>query len=261
MSSFFAIGDVHGRYDLLTGLLKKWEADYRGHRLVFLGDYIDRGPDAFKVVSLVKELTEIQDAIALKGNHEDFALNYFQGKWFNKNDIWFYGGNGGQKTVASYGREMKLYGHGKFFEAFSRSYHADWMKALPLNYETDEVWFSHAPIPKKELIPFRSGKPVDYRIDNDSNVWTFHGNYGVKEGEEAMDHGKLAVCGHVHALREGILVPRVYRDPGKDYDKIVYADTGCGCWEGAPLTGIIVEDGVYKGYVQEKPRALASLPE
>lgn len=250
MTKWFIISDVHGRYDLLTGLLKKWESEFSGHRLAFLGDMVDRGPDSFQTVDTIKKLTK-KGAIALLGNHEAMMLDYFHNKWVDKNDIWMY--NGGGKTVDSYGKATKLYGHAKFFEAFSKT-HAKWMEKLPLNYEDDELWLSHAPIPKAEYWS-RNSRHRDYRIDKWACTWTYHGENGGTEESVAMDHGKLAVCGHVHALREGILLPRVYGDPVKP--KIVYADTGCGCWEGAPLSAIIVEGGEYKGFIQESPELVS----
>lgn len=254
MNRWFIVGDIHGRYDLLAGLLKKWEREFPDHRLAFLGDYIDRGPDAFKVISTVKELTEKKGAVAVLGNHECFMLDYYNGKIVNRNDIWFYGGNGGQKTLKSYEREMRLYGHSRFFESFGKSGHADWVRKLPLYYEDEELWLSHAPIPAEKYTD-NDERKLDYRINRPACVWTYHGEYGATEESIARDHGKLAVCGHVHALREGILVPRVY---GK---KIIYADTGCGCWEGAPLSAVIVEGGKYKGFVQEAPPVASWLKE
>ena len=71
----YAIGDVHGRYDLLVALHAQIMEDSKQfdeiNTIVMLGDYIDRGPDSNKVVIFVRALTEKGEAIALKGNHED----------------------------------------------------------------------------------------------------------------------------------------------------------------------------------------------
>jgi len=257
MSKYIAIGDIHGRMDLLKNLLGQIKADKRlkDHRLVFLGDMIDRGPQSFEVVDAVKKLVE-EGAIALVGNHENMMLDYFRNKWVDKEDLWMY--NGGGKTVTSYGDATKLYGHSKFFEAFSRT-HAKWVGKLPLNYETDEVWFSHAPIPKDEWWARQSREDKNFRVDRWACTWTYHGEVGATEASINRDLGKIAVYGHVHAVREGILIPRIYKAPGTNRIIAVYADTGSGCWPAAPLTGVKIEDGEYKGFLQAVPGPLSGL--
>lgn len=100
----FVIGDIHGcerelRY-LIDGLPLS-----QGDRLVFLGDYIDRGPDSQGVVSYLVELPKQLNAIEfifLKGNHEDMFLS-FLGIGGAHADMFLI--NGGRATVASYGIE------------------------------------------------------------------------------------------------------------------------------------------------------------
>ncbi|MBV1904066.1 MAG: metallophosphoesterase, partial [Marinosulfonomonas sp.] len=62
------IGDIHGRLDLLGPLLKKLDAKYPDAQRVFVGDYIDRGPDSLGVLAQLKALGD--GAICLMGNHE-----------------------------------------------------------------------------------------------------------------------------------------------------------------------------------------------
>ena len=69
MAKYICVGDVHGRYDLLVKLLGMAKSRLPKHRLIFLGDMVDRGPDSFKVVDTIKKLTETTDAVALLGNH------------------------------------------------------------------------------------------------------------------------------------------------------------------------------------------------
>ena len=76
----YAIGDIHGRLDLLDLLLAKIAADdeRRGDgvetQYIFLGDLIDRGPDSRGVVERVLELSRSQRVVALRGNHEQMML-------------------------------------------------------------------------------------------------------------------------------------------------------------------------------------------
>jgi hypothetical protein len=60
-------------------------------------------------------------------------------------------------------------------------------------------------------------------------------------------------AGHVHAVNEGKFVPRAYPSSQGDYDKIVYVDTGCGCWHTAPLSAIVIEDGKVGKVIQAWP--------
>lgn len=247
MAKYICISDCHGRYDLLVKLLRVAESRFPDHRLIFLGDMIDRGPDSFQVVDTIKKLTETKGAVALLGNHEDMMLEYARKRWVDRDDIWMH--NGGHKTVDSYGSATRLYGNAKFFTAFGKTHHA-WMERLPLYFETDEVWISHAPIPQDKRLRNRRS---DFRIDKQLLVWATHHEYGGTEESFAYDHGKLAVCGHVHALFDRIMSHRIYRTPGADHDKIIYADSGAGCFHAAPLTGVVIEDGKFKEALEAWP--------
>jgi serine/threonine protein phosphatase 1 len=99
--SCYVVGDIHGCLAEVRYLVEQLPLE-RGDRLVFLGDYIDRGPDSMGVVSYLLELREQGkiDAVFLKGNHEDMFLDYlgFPG---NHGDVFL--NNGGHATLASYG--------------------------------------------------------------------------------------------------------------------------------------------------------------
>lgn len=75
----YAIGDVHGRADLLQSLLTVIDADLARSAperaiQVFLGDYVDRGPDSRAVIDLLIERSKSHETVCLKGNHEVFLL-------------------------------------------------------------------------------------------------------------------------------------------------------------------------------------------
>ena len=98
MGKIFAIGDIHGCYDQLLALLKKIPVDFKQDTLVFMGDYIDRGPKSVEVVDfLIKLKRRLPDTIFLKGNHEDMLQKYLDGT-----DRFTYLLNGGQQTLDSY---------------------------------------------------------------------------------------------------------------------------------------------------------------
>jgi serine/threonine protein phosphatase 1 len=103
----YAVGDVHGRLDVLRPLMAAIAEDFAAARttdpalLVFLGDYVDRGPDSKGVVDLVLGLRTLVEfeVRTLKGNHEEAILDFladpsFGGAWME---------HGGGPTLASYG--------------------------------------------------------------------------------------------------------------------------------------------------------------
>lgn len=99
----YAFGDIHGSLDKLKSLISlcRGDADGRETILVFLGDYIDRGPESAGVVRFVLSLPEEgpERVIALKGNHEAWALGILDG--LMPPASWLL--NGGAATLQSYG--------------------------------------------------------------------------------------------------------------------------------------------------------------
>jgi serine/threonine protein phosphatase 1 len=97
----YVIGDIHGCVSELTCLLENLPLK-PADRIVFLGDYIDRGPDSKAVVSYLIGMAKAIDneMVFLKGNHEDMLLAYL-GFAGNYGEMFL--ANGGQATLASYG--------------------------------------------------------------------------------------------------------------------------------------------------------------
>jgi serine/threonine protein phosphatase 1 len=104
----YAIGDIHGRDDLLARLHALIAEDAAagapaGNSLVYLGDYIDRGPASRQVIErLAGPPLAGFDAVFLKGNHDDFLLGFLDDG--GPADMWLM--NGGIATLASYGIEV-----------------------------------------------------------------------------------------------------------------------------------------------------------
>jgi serine/threonine protein phosphatase 1 len=83
MSDIYAIGDIHGCLDRLEHLLEEVNPDLHRHKLVFIGDYIDRGPNSRGVVEYIIRLKERyppENIICLKGNHEAMFLDFLNGR-------------------------------------------------------------------------------------------------------------------------------------------------------------------------------------
>lgn len=101
----YAVGDIHGRLDLLGDLHRLIQRDAAKAPdettkvLIYLGDYVDRGPDSFGVVeTLIYDPLEGFEIVHLKGNHEDFLLRFLDDATLGFD--WMF--NGGQETLESY---------------------------------------------------------------------------------------------------------------------------------------------------------------
>lgn len=93
----FVIGDIHGVYHTLKVMLDKWHPDEE--QLILIGDYIDRGPQSYEVVQLLRELQEKEDIKLLRGNHEQLLIDFLRNpamKWRN------YERNGGLETMSQF---------------------------------------------------------------------------------------------------------------------------------------------------------------
>ena len=80
---FYAIGDIHGRLDLLDEVLARIDADIASNFTpqairVFLGDYIDRGPDSKRVLDRLISSRAVQPTICLMGNHEAYLRGFLK---------------------------------------------------------------------------------------------------------------------------------------------------------------------------------------
>ncbi len=98
----YAVGDIHGEREMLVELLARLPLR-PDDRLLFIGDYIDRGSDSFGVVDLLVKLARERSCTFLLGNHESMFLDFLG--W--RGDTYFGGDafllNGGDRTLASYG--------------------------------------------------------------------------------------------------------------------------------------------------------------
>lgn len=91
----FVIGDIHGELEKLDTLLSQWNVD--NERLVFLGDFVDRGPNSYGVVERVRQLHEAYGADVVGGNHDQMLLD-----WLERPESYYYYGQGGGKTIDSF---------------------------------------------------------------------------------------------------------------------------------------------------------------
>ena len=136
MNTTCIIGDIHGSYNSLTDLLQ--QVEHRADTIVFLGDYIDRGPDSKKVVELILRLKqERSHVITLLGNHEFMLLNYLAGL---DDDIFLK--VGGRETLQSYGLSPDILPADA--QAAFPGEHLSFFQNLPLLWEDVHGIYVHA---------------------------------------------------------------------------------------------------------------------
>ncbi len=188
----YAIGDIHGRLDLLSELHERILADADGrhaaHRLlIYLGDYVSRGPESCAVVERVRSWKPGGfRCVTLRGNHEELLLRYLDGD-LSAGRHWF--DFGGLETLAAYG----VRNHGgyndtdledlrcRFGEALPEA-HRDFFRRLQVSHRVGRYFFVHGGI--------RPGIALEDQRAQDC-IW-IRGEFLSSEAE----HGAIVVHGH-----------------------------------------------------------------
>ncbi len=166
MGKIFAIGDIHGSFDRLQDLMQKIPIDFTNDTLVFIGDYIDRGPASVEVVDYLLDLKKrVPGIIFLKGNHEDMLEKYLDGT-----DRFTYLLNGGQNTLDSY---LSKTDRSDSFPIPTD--HIEFFKSLRLYYETEAYIFVHAGLRPK--VPLASQETEDLLWIRDKFIYSKY-NFG-----------------------------------------------------------------------------------
>jgi len=174
----YAIGDIHGRLDLLDAALDRIEqhAGSAGADIIGLGDYIDRGPDSCAVVeTLIRGARRPADRLrCVMGNHEYMLVRVMDEPWTL--GVWLE--NGGAQTLESYGIARDIAAPLDSIPV----QHLDWMSGLPLHIETEHQIFVHAGL----------GPPADLCRQKDvDKIWIRDDFLNVE-----FDFGKHVVHGH-----------------------------------------------------------------
>ncbi|MEQ1568945.1 MAG: metallophosphoesterase family protein [Myxococcota bacterium] len=234
----FAIGDIHGDLEQLHVLLHRIGPLDSRDKLVFLGDYVDRGPDSKAVIDFLRlELPKTGvKVVALRGNHEDAWLRVVRDGW---DGFVLPPGNGCLAALRSYvGGEPpepheQPQSETEWEQLLSGSFYPDdvvqWMDELPYFYEDEDAIFVHAGLPRvqgKFLHPSLVDNPAIL-------LWT-----------RTMDffreyRGKTTIVGHTVT---SLLPPELSWYSPEDPDdlwageQVIAIDTGCG--KGGFLTAI-----------------------
>lgn len=187
----YAIGDIHGRVDLLRRLHERIRGDaegYSGRRvLVYLGDYVDRGEWSRQVIDLLlDEPLDGFETVRLQGNHEDMMSAFLEDASIGP--AWMF--NGGDATLFSYGigappdliGEERVAAMQQDFRGALPAAHRDFLRGLLLQHVEGDYLFVHAGI--------RPGVAQDDQDPQDL-MW-------IRETflQSEDDHGSCVVHGH-----------------------------------------------------------------
>jgi len=206
----YAIGDVHGRLDLLLQLHEKIAEDARGgadlnQRVIYLGDYIDRGPSSRDVIETLRSVRPGGlPVIQLLGNHEAMLLRFLED--FTVGPEWL--NYGGLATLMSYGVNPKGDGGATqdlqavqraLFERLPEA-HRQFLLNLPTHVEVGDYFFTHAGV--------RPGIPLDQQKDSDL-IW-------IRDEflRSSEFHGKVIIHGHSYKTEPEVLSNRIGIDTG-----------------------------------------------
>lgn len=205
----YAIGDVHGRLDLLERMHRLIGDEIaaspaRRTVVVHLGDYVDRGPDSAGVVErLLGSPVAAEEIVCLKGNHEDCLLQFLDGGDGAETFLTY----GGVETMTSYGVDVAaLSERGDFgrlavaFAAHLPVRHRNFYETLPHSHQIGGYFFCHAGV--------RPGVPLGQQSPHDL-IWIREPFLG-----SSADFGKVVVHGHTPVEAIVSLPNRINVDTG-----------------------------------------------
>lgn len=236
----FAIGDVHGDVHAMKRLLASFPELGPDDTMVFVGDYIDRGPCSREVIEFVRRLPSQTPAkvVTLRGNHEDAWLRVIDRGW---PEFSLPLSNGCLATLRSYlgvppdviaskdeglrNDEIPALLHGTFFPKDV----VEWMRQLPFYYEDDHAIYVHAGLPHGD-----KGFPHPSEVKTQTVLLWCRDDRFFR-----LYRGKLVVFGHTATE---LLPPELSSYTPEDPTDIwagpctIGLDTGCG--KGGFLTGL-----------------------
>jgi serine/threonine protein phosphatase 1 len=207
----YVVGDLHGRSDLLELMLELIDAHIGGTgstdpRLVFVGDYVDHGPDSAGGVARMRELTRDfpENVTCLMGNHERMLLDFLADpalrgpRWLRE---------GGAATLASFRVDAADLNPAAPPEAWADaagrltaalgSEARDWLDGLPLSWSSGNLWVVHAgadptrPMAEQTARVLLWGHPEFDSAPRGDDAWVAHGH--VERDTPSLADGRIGV--------------------------------------------------------------------
>jgi len=186
MKRYWVIPDIHGNSKTLRALIEEQIKPIRSDWLCFLGDYIDRGPDAKGVIDYIMKLQEDEyDVIPLRGNHEDFLLRTYDNETVQKNIMGITFRNKMKKEWFRFGGRETLKSFGVLDVHDIPGKYIDWMRNLEYYFQLDGYVLVHAGLnfsienpydDKHAMLWAKDFKAIPEKIDNRKVV---HGHVPV----------------------------------------------------------------------------------
>jgi len=202
----YAVGDIHGRSDLLAPLVDRIFADAAAFgetpKIVFLGDYIDRGEHSRETINFLMALARqtAAETVFLMGNHEEMLLRFLRepasgGRWLRY---------GGLQTLMSYGvgrlgslqaEDEAMRFRDDLIEALGP--HLGFLEGLHLSHRAGNLFFAHAgadpavPTDEQEIDTLLWGCKEFTTTERDDAVWVVHGHVIVDQ--PSAERGRISV--------------------------------------------------------------------
>ena len=209
-SRVLAVGDVHGMYEKLIKLMDKIRFNPEEDLLLFLGDYIDRGPDPARCLQYIYVLQQQYPdvVVCLMGNHEVMMTSYFMHKHGSYNnlivdyaDSWL--DNGGLETLQQLDE----------LSAATKEELLQWVMNLPVKYQYQDYFFCHAGVDPN----------VPLAVQNEFDMlWLRQQWWEQYNGEEIMVVGHTPVQKVVKYAGKERRTPRPLFLP----NRVIMCDTG-----------------------------------
>jgi serine/threonine protein phosphatase 1 len=204
----YAVGDIHGRLDLLEKLLVRINTDFALRPAerpvyVFLGDYIDRGSSSRETIERLIEHGATHESVFLKGNHELIAIKCLSDRGLF--DQWLR--LGGLETLVSYGLPPEILANGKqivevqaaFHDALPKT-HLRFFRTLQKSFVCGDFFFAHAGVRPR----------VDLSRQKESDLLWIRGEFLSSND----DFGKIIVHGHTPTRQIEVGPNRINIDTG-----------------------------------------------